>query len=64
MVPQSTLTYAASPAHDLFGAAVALSSDGTIALVSSARGSYVFTRAVLQTSSYGSSTTRLRRSGT
>jgi hypothetical protein len=64
MVSQSTLTNAASPPHDLFGAAVALSSDGTTALVSSARGSFVFTREGPQTSSYGSSTTRVRRSGT
>ena len=42
-VSHATLTNAASPPHDLFGAAVALSADGTTALVSSVRTSLVFT---------------------
>ena len=43
-ISQAALTNAASPPRDLFGAAVAISSDGMTALVSSARGSFVFTR--------------------
>jgi PASTA domain len=38
-------TDAAGPPRDLLGAAVGLSSDGTTALVSSARGSFIFTQA-------------------
>jgi hypothetical protein len=42
---QRKLTNAASPPRDLFGAVVSLSADGTTALVSSVRASFVFTRA-------------------
>ena len=51
-ISPAELTNAASPPRDLFGAAVALSSDGTTALVSSARGSFVFTRGGSRISSY------------
>jgi hypothetical protein len=42
---KAKLTNAASPPRDLFGAAVGISSDGTTALVSSARASFIYTRA-------------------
>jgi hypothetical protein len=51
-VSQTTLTDAASAPRDLFGAAVALSSDGTTALVSSVRASLIFTRTGSRTASY------------
>ena len=44
-ITHAKLTNAAGPPRDLFGAGVGLSSDGTTALVSSARGSFIFTRA-------------------
>jgi hypothetical protein len=43
-VSPAKLTNAASPPGDLFGASVGLSADGTIALVSSVRTTYIFTR--------------------
>ena len=51
-IAQAELTNAASPPRDLFGAAVALSSDGTTALVSSARGSFVYARESLRSYCY------------
>lgn len=51
-VARNTLANAASPPRDLFGAAVSLSSDGTTALISSARASFVFTRAGSRGASY------------
>jgi len=49
---RARLSNAASPPRDLFGAAVSLSSDGTTALVSSVRSSFVFTRAGSRSASY------------
>lgn len=43
-VSRARLTNAASPPGDLFGASVGLSSDGTTALVSSVRATFIFTQ--------------------
>src|SRR5262249_37721463 len=42
--PHARLTNAASPPGDLFGASVGLSADGTTALVSSVRATFIYTR--------------------
>lgn len=44
MMFHAKLTNAASPPGDLFGESVALSADGTTALVSSVKANYIFTR--------------------
>ena len=51
-VTQATLTNAASPPRDLLGGAVALSSDGTTALVSSVRGAFMYTQSGSVSSDY------------
>ena len=51
-VSQAKLTNAASPPRDLFGAAVGISSDGTTALVSSARASFIYTQAGARSATY------------
>ena len=51
-VSEAKLTNAASPPRDLFGAAVGLSSDGTTALVSSVRATFIYMRSGLRGSSY------------
>ena len=49
---KATLTNAASPPRDLLGGAVALSSDGTTALVSSVRGAFIYTQFGSRSPSY------------
>jgi hypothetical protein len=51
-ISHARLTNAAGPPRDLFGADVGLSADGTTALVSSARGSFVFTQASFRRAPY------------